>query len=62
MDTSRKGRTASLLRILVLVLLAVMCYQLGYNAGFTTGAWERGYMWEAARPGAPDARLTDALE
>jgi hypothetical protein len=44
------GRTASGLRILVLLLLAGMCYQLGYNAGFTNGDWRsrQQQVWEAA--------------
>jgi hypothetical protein len=44
------GRTASGLRILVLLLLAVMSYQLGYDAGFTKGDWRtrQQQVWEAA--------------
>ena len=62
MDAFKRGRTASLLRILVLVLMALMCYQLGYNAGFNTGAWERDHMWRSASGTSPATVPADALD
>lgn len=43
------GKTASGLRVLVLLLLAGMCYELGYKAGFTNGDWHsrQRQVWEA---------------
>lgn len=68
--TENQGKTASALRVGILTLLAVMCYQLGYNAGFTSGNWEsrRQQLWEAvgrsgaaATPAEPDAPEGDAV-
>jgi hypothetical protein len=55
--TDNPGRSASALRVVVLLLLAGMCYQLGYSAGFTNGNWEtrRQQVWEAAGRAADES-------
>jgi hypothetical protein len=55
--TDNPGKFASALRVVVLLLLAGMCYQLGYSAGFTNGNWEtrRQQVWEASVRGADES-------
>jgi hypothetical protein len=71
--TDNQGRVASVLRVVVILLLAGLCYQLGYDAGFTNGNWttRRQQLWEAvertgsaaaAEPDAPNAAIPVDLE
>jgi hypothetical protein len=53
MDTDT-GLRIRLLRVVVLLLFAVTCYQLGYSAGHFSGDWEKLRREITAKPiGAP---------
>src|SRR4051794_23779948 len=68
--TDKLGRTASVLRMVILLLLAGMCYQLGYNAGFCKGNWQtrQRQVWDAVEASTtvdldqPEQPVTDLAE